>query len=523
MPRSNELLSWDQLEDLVDDTRVLLINTCHVGIPQSKQQPKKHPPLATPLDFPSYTPKRRSLGFLADDVDIFSLFSLPRKLDDLNEKHVSILNLDIDRDVLLCMLIPQCYLPPTTWESDPARSGGSDVFPNALVDPATLSNGLAVPGHDVFFARMKELIIDNDDAFRFINREPPRPGRAETKVAQFRKFFEALYAMSEYWDTSLDNDTIPRPEQTTPPEDVMVTDQPHSEAQALNIDNDKEPYTGRRINTGRDMPKQYREDAVKSLVETIAWCFRCQVSSPRNHAKLKLKNMFLPVLQTAMVYRPPQDRQRAKQGFVEGPLMAIQCRAETVFSQAGEKKGEGQAEIVDLLREVGAMLLLAQERARDGKTEVTPGPDQWWVTAPRWGGTLGGEVRSTEATNSNDAPPPAQKEDEEVLRDDETVRLEDKKRRKMEKTRQRRSKRASSGYHTLQAPASTWDKKTTYAQIGKKEGSEYDDVSPSIQAPSLSDQAPHLLTPEHRSTSSPPSTTTSPSSVSASTHASSST
>lgn len=483
LPQSNglkQLLSWDQLEDLVNDTGVILISTCHVGIPRSEQPRKKRPPPATPLDFPSYTPKGQSPGFLADDVDLFSLFSLPRKLDDLNEKHVSVLNLNVDRDVALCMLIPQCHLPPITWESDPAHSGGSDAFPATPVTPATLSNGLAVPGHDVFFARMKELFFDNDDAFRFINREPSRPGRAVTKVAQFRKFFEALYAMSEYWDTSLDIETTPTPTQTTPPEDVMDIDQHRSESQALDIENDKEPYTGRRISTGRDMPRQYREDAVKSLVETIAWCFRCQVSNPRNHAKLKLKNMFLPVHQTAMVYRPPQDRQRARQGFVEGPLMAIQCRAETVFTQADEKQGEGQAEIVDLLREVGAMLLLAQERARDGKTEVTPGTDQWWATAPRWGGAPGGEVGSAEATNSDDAPPPAQKEDEEAPKDKETARLEDKKRRKLEKSRLRKTKRVQSGYHTLQAPASTWDKRTTYAQIGKDEGSEYDDVSLSV-------------------------------------------
>lgn len=488
--------SCDQLEDVVDDTGGILINTCDVGVPRSEHPPKKHPPPATPLDFPSYTPQGQSPGFLADDIDLFTLFSLPRNLDDLNEKHASVLNPNVECDVPLCTLIPQCHLPPTTWESDPAGSGGSDVFPAPPITTATLSNGVSVPGHDVFFSRMRELMFDNDDAFRFINREPTPPGRAETKVAHFRRFFEALFGMSEYWDTSLDNDTTPTPKRNAPPEDVMDIEQHRSEAQVLDIENDKEPYTGRRIGTGRDMPRQYREDAIKSLVETIAWCFRCQVSNPRNHAKLKLKGMFLPVHQTAMVYRPPQDRQRARQGFVEGPLIAIQCRTETVFRLGDEKQGEGQGEIVDLLQEVGAMLLLAQERAREGTTEEQPGADQWWVTAPRWGGAPGGEMGGAEATHSNEAPSPAQTENEEVPKDDEaTARLEDKKRRKLEKSRQRKTKRVQSGYHTLQAPASTWDKRTTYAQIGKEEGSEYDDVSPSIQLPSPFKEAPIVLTP----------------------------
>ncbi|KAA6406621.1 MAG: hypothetical protein FRX48_09553 [Lasallia pustulata] len=450
------------------------------GILKPEQAPKKHPPPATPLEFPVCTPKAQCPGSFPDNVDLFTLFALPRSLDDINEEHVNILNINVDRDVPLSMLIPQAYLPLATWESDPCQSGGSDVFPAPLVSLATLSNGSDIPGHEVFYNRMKELVLNNDDIFRFINREPTLPGHVEAKVAQFRKFFEALYAMCEYWDTSHDNDTTPAPKQSMPPDDnAMDTNQDCSEAQAPNTEDDKGPYLGRRLGTGRDMPMHYREEAVKALVETIAWCFRCQVSNPRNHAKLKLGNMFVPVYQTALAYRPHQDRQRARLGFVEGPLLAIQCRAETVFRLAGEQEGEGHGEMLDLLREVGAMLLLAQERARQGKVEVAPGTDQWWATAPRWGGGPGGEIGIAEAASADEAPP-AQKHDEAAVADPEadepSVRLEDKKRRKLEKRRQRKNRRGSSAYHNLQAPASSWDKKTTYARIGKEEGSEYDDV-----------------------------------------------
>ena len=450
-------------------------------------------------------------------MDLFTLFALPRRPDDINEEHVNILNINVDRDVPLSMLIPEAYLPPTTWESDPRQSGGSDVFPAPLVSLATLSNGSDIPGHEVFYTRMKELVFNNDDVFRFIHREPSPPGHVEARVAHFRKFFEALYAMCEYWDTSHDNDTTPTSKQSMPPDsEAMDINQDRSEAQAPNPEDGKEPYNGRRLGTGRDMPMHYREDAVKALVETIAWCFRCQVFNPRNHGKLKLKNMFVPVYQTALVYRPPQDRQRARLGFVEGPLLAIQCRAETVFRFPDEQEGEGHGEMLDLLREVGAMLLLAQERAREGKVEVAPG---WWATAPRWGGGPGGEVESAEAASADDAPP-AQKDDEATGADpgdDEVnVRLEDKKRRKLEKRRQRKNRRGSSAYHNLQAPASTWDKKTTYARIGTEEGSEYDDVSSrlgSFVAANGCGELTHSVCFWHRSISSPHSTTISASSV----------
>lgn len=51
-----------------------------------------------------------------------------------------------------------------------------------------------------------------------------------------------------------------------------------------------------------------------------------------------------------------------------------------------------QDSVVDLLKEVSALLVLAQERAREGKVERAPGEGEWWTTKPRWGGGEGGEV-----------------------------------------------------------------------------------------------------------------------------------
>lgn len=477
------MLPLNHLEDLVNTVDVVLIGSHYVGVPQSEQGPKKHPPPATPLDFPSCTPKGQPPGFFPDDIDLFTLFALPRKLDDINAKHVEILNVNVDRDIPLHLLVPQGYLPPTAWESDPSQSGGSNTFPAPTITPATLSNGFDVPGHEMFYARMKELLFDNDDVFRFMKREPTLPGRSETKVAQFRKFYESIYAMSEYWDTSLDNDTTSPPAQSTPPtNDAMETDPHLPELHAPDPEPTKQPYTGRRIGTGRDMPRQYREDAVRSLVETIAWSFRCQMLPPRNHGKLQLSNLLLPVHQTALVYRPAPDRQRARQGFVEGPLLAIQCRPETSFRQPGAPPGDSPAARLDLLRELGAMLLLAQERARAGKSEAVPGPAQWWATAPRWGGAAAAgpaPTASHSAADKDDVRPALKADDDEAGRGGGAKgRLEEAKRRRLESSRRRADGRAGGAHRGVRAgTASAWDRRTTYARIGRVEGAECDDVS----------------------------------------------
>jgi len=83
--------------------------------------------------------------------------------------------------------------------------------------------------------------------------------------------------------------------------------------------------------------------------------------------------------------------------------MAACCRVETNFHD--ERKEDGKAgdgnsitevaedqrkTVLDLAREVGVMLLLAQERAREGKEPVKPGEGKWWTVTPRWGGGPGG-------------------------------------------------------------------------------------------------------------------------------------
>ena len=92
---------------------------------------------------------------------------------------------------------------------------------------------------------------------------------------------------------------------------------------------------------------------------------------------------------------------KARQGWMEGPLLGLQCRSEVDF---GPGENSTSHAVLDVVRELGGMLLLAQERAREGQTEKRSGEGKWWTEQPRWGGGPGGEVG--EATGASDAPTP---------------------------------------------------------------------------------------------------------------------
>ncbi|KAH0551070.1 hypothetical protein GP486_007581 [Trichoglossum hirsutum] len=158
-------------------------------------------------------------------------------------------------------------------------------------------------------------------------------------------------------------------------------------------------YVGRRVGAGRDMPEQYREDCVKGFVEVIAWEFGCRLH--------------------------PED-----------------------------EVGKGQAEILDLMREIVGALIIAQERAREGKEEKKPGAGKWWCEAPRWGGGPGGEVGNA-AGNSDDPAPPVVGRGRTASRGDRRANF-------------KRLDRQSSGI---------WDKKVRYQALGKNKKSGVDDVS----------------------------------------------
>jgi hypothetical protein len=156
-------------------------------------------------------------------------------------------------------------------------------------------------------------------------------------------------------------------------------------------------------------------------------------------------------------WRGPQDRTKARQGWLEGPVIGVQCRAETTFGSQAES-------VLDAIRELGGMLLLAQERDRQGKTETRAGEGKWWTTKPRWGGGPGGEIG--EATGASETLPEGFPKAEEKP----SARLKSS-------LKDRRRPSPAEIWKALRPGSPLWDPKIVYEAIGKDQISDWDEVS----------------------------------------------
>jgi hypothetical protein len=269
--------------------------------------------------------------------------------------------------------------------------------------------------------RMSQMILelgyDNDRALKALFRSGKADDSEKVKLLYARRFWIGLEQMSQYWDTSLDDyyEVPERPSGTIPRTDprlASMTDEcvegDNLMLTANNRDSDfskveektedlpplKRVYKGRRTGTGREMPEDFRDEMLKGFVEPAAWAYGCQVVKPLMQPRLAIGTMLVPVKHNLVVGRSPRERAAARRGLLEGPVLAILGRNTLGYwIDAPWLELEGsKAEVYDLLREVGAMLRLAQERAREGKKEVRPGAGKWWTTKPRWGGGSGGPM-----------------------------------------------------------------------------------------------------------------------------------
>ena len=218
-------------------------------------------------------------------------------------------------------------------------------------------------------------------------------------------------------------------------------------------------YRGTRISTGSSMPEQHRIDTVRAFVEPLAWSWGFTVGGHRRGPVAAVRSLRVPVRVTAAVWRVPRERDRAKHGWLEGPVLAISCRNDTGFADARH------ATVRDLLREVGVLVVLAQERAREGRKEVKAGEGKWWASVPRWGGGAGGEVGEGRGVG-----------DEPVGQDGQQS-AEDQQDGPKPKPSQKRRFNAMEAWKIVRFGAGTWDPRVQYEAIGKKKGDEFDDVS----------------------------------------------
>ncbi|RMJ22450.1 hypothetical protein PHISP_06675 [Aspergillus sp. HF37] len=281
--------------------------------------------------------------------------------------------------------------------------------------------------------------------------------------------------MAQYWDSSLDNyydrPATPQPE-SSGGDPMDVDDGKPTQSEMVTM------YTGRRTGAGHEMPEDIREETIRSFTEMAAWPFGCQASMPTLPPRLTVRTLLFPIRQSFGAARSPKDRQLARKGVMEGPLFTGQCRPETTFRGADEKPGSGVSEVCDLYREVGAMLLAAQERAREGMTEVKPGEGKWWATRPRWGGAPNDGIEG-DANNSDEQPATAAESGKQ-----DAGGSGSRKRSKHGHAAGPGSRRSGNGrrlsnserWKQVQPGPSVWDKRMTYMQIGKIQDSPFDDI-----------------------------------------------
>ncbi|KAL9009710.1 MAG: hypothetical protein Q9173_005284 [Seirophora scorigena] len=435
-----------------------LLTACDTGARVSNDQPRRAPARPKPLDSPQYRVQGDPKPNHDDAPDFNSFFVGLEK--GVSPKHVEALNLSLLGTVDLDQLVPGGYLPPAEWQQ-PSLSASES--PQAGQDPGKLSNGITIPTHRDFYDRAKELLYDTDSVFDSISGKSVGPEKATSpiRLLHSHRFYQHLLLMAEYWDTSKDA---------------------YTEA----ADSDKELYTGRRYGAGHEMPPEYREDTVCALAEMCIWPFRCNLQTPRSAVarKLVFRDRYLPIQGiTSAVCASTTDRQKARKGILEGPLMGIHCRNTTSFRREGQAEGEGREELMDLLFEVGAALLVAQKRAREGKAEVRPGKDRFWADGTRRHlGELGGgkQDRETNAWAMRQMTPETSNPMEGVevgsgggVGSEETSstvgNVGSRKRKQRPGTQQQ-------AYLDAKPPESMWDSKVEYRMIGKEPGEGVDSI-----------------------------------------------
>ncbi|WEW57903.1 hypothetical protein PRK78_003370 [Emydomyces testavorans] len=479
------------------------------------------PPAATSPDFPAYVPDSASWSGNEPSCDkLHQLLSKLRRPQDLSPEYLKALNLRVESDVLPTDLIPEDSLqslPPFQWEEESEQSETPATAP-AIAAKNLMSNGSPFPDKEKYNLLRRELLFDNDDAFRTLSRLELLPGRPKIRLTHSRKFWTGLEHIAQYWDASLDQyieHSAPEPsaagarssnDQTQnkdgavkePFEDTMDIDRDVANKNTnsnpvmpeLESSKPKMTYKGRRIGTGKNMPESIREETIRGFMEMIAWSFGCQISIPTIPPRLFVKGLLFPVRQNFIISRVPQDRQIARKGVLEGPVLFSQCRSDIEFHDPNDGSQSRYPEICDLLRETAAMLLFAQERSREGATETKPGDGKWWATEPRWGGS------------PRDDPPGDQETNKSKLKDKgktsgPEAEASDGKRSKHDRrflshrrggSSQSRKRSMSDQWKVVQPGPSLWDRKMRYMQIGKPKDSPFDDVGVFIPKPCSSCQ-----------------------------------
>ncbi|KAK6608216.1 hypothetical protein H4I95_03596 [Botrytis cinerea] len=324
-----------------------------------------------------------------------------------------------------------------------------------------LSNGNKGPGVKAYLDRRRELSIDNTAAFRTVRRIPQVKGTPVARLGNAYEFYKNLEVFSGYWvDTSL-------PKIATSPSDAAENgaENQSGETKEGEAKIPLHQQTHVRTGTGSQLPHEFRQGLTTSFMKLVAYDFGCNVSFPRVEPRLhihppKSQSSFPPsqfsAMGITMIYRAPTDRNSSRAGILE-----------------------------DLAREVITILLTAQQRNREGKTEKPFGEGKWWTTVPRWGGGKGGPIgKEIEPTSSNSSSASSSSGDKSIISDIKSkigginplpsLQSMTPERRPPQKkprtTRQGGQSQMYENYRKMMPPSSTWDKKVRYMAIGKPGG-----------------------------------------------------
>ena len=210
------------------------------------------------------------------------------------------------------------------------------------------------------------------------------------------------------------------------------------------------------------MPANIRKTLIDDFLSPLLYLFGCYSESAPKKPQGHYRGIKFGVLQHSVVYRVPKERTRRSTGpSLEGPVLLV--NGPNVRPIKTEKD-----QMVDFLIELTAMVALAQERDREGKTEDVAGIGKWWAEKPRWGGGTGRAIGE-----EMDAPDPE-------LSGPASPRLDESGEPSAKRTKRRGPECTvdkPAWKRNQQKPKPQWDKRVKYEKIGKVQDGEWDDVS----------------------------------------------
>ncbi|CZS95119.1 uncharacterized protein RAG0_04897 [Rhynchosporium agropyri] len=459
--------------------------------PSADAAPRVIPP-PTPVRFPKCSPQSDAkVPRKRGGVSLVNLLQNIHRPTDIRVSHLEAVGVHVISDVSPQDLLPDAsYLPPVEKWNEIASE---DLLGANEATRKPLSNGCLSPGVHTYRDRQKELLTDNTAAFRSIRRIPTPAGESPVRLGNAYEFFKNLEFFSGYWpDTSLSQKPQPTKSETTDSTDGVKPVPSHLQTHVPS-------------GNGAQIPPDYRQHLITAFVKLVTYDFGCNVSFPRTEPRLHLTPSRVPSPKSTpppsyfnssvtFVYRLPVERSAARAGIVEGPVATLSARNSTVFKNPSD-------EILDLAREVVGVLITAQHRAREGRTEKRFGDAKWWTCTPRWGGGPGGPIGregdkaeeialALAAGLPEKLPTVATGPTPPVVEEAPGVKMANEVKRQIGglngSTPPKRSKKAGGKessmmaiyeqYRKMNAPSATWDRKARYSAIGKVAGQGYDDI-----------------------------------------------